>query len=148
MSTDPIDPLDEISTPPDPAIVDALTEEQLSELRPVADLNAGILFKPHENNQLTYDKRGKYILEYFPEGYIALQRELATGLHPKLEKLLAKHPADEIDIRLAEVATYCQVALEGTYTIEERSNLCAILAGRLELLREVGAIEKGKIILS
>lgn len=127
---------------------DDLTPEQQSELRPVEDIANGILFKPHEDNQLKYDKRGKFTLEYFPEGFIALQKELATGLHPKLEKLLANHPADELDIRIAEIASYCQVALDGAYTIEERSNLCSILVGRLELLREIGAAEKSQIILS
>lgn len=137
MSTDPV---------PDPTITP--TPEQSSELRPIVDIEAGILFKPHEDNQLKYDKRGRYTLEYFPEGFIALQKELATGLHPKLEKLLANHPADELDIRLAEIASYCQVVLEGTYTIEERSNLCSILVGRLELLREIGTDISQKIILS
>ena len=137
---DPEDPRDE-----DDLIQEA---EKKGELRPVEDIANGILFKPHDDNQLKYDKRGKYTLEYFPEGYIALQRELATGLHPKLEKLLANHPADELDIRIAEIATYCQVALEGTYTIEERSNLCSILAGRLQLLREINTDTSQKIILN
>lgn len=80
---------------------------------------------------------GKYRIEFFPDGYIALNRELATGLHPKLEKLLEKHPADEVDIKLAEIALYCSVALDATYTLAERDKLCFILAGRLETLREL-----------
>lgn len=80
---------------------------------------------------------GKYKFEMFPEGYIALNKELASGLHPKLEKLLANHPADDVDVKLAEIASYCQVILDGTYTIEERDKLCFILAGRLEVLREI-----------
>ena len=76
------------------------------------------------------------VIEMFPEGYQALSKELATGLHPKLEKLLAKHPVDEIDVKLAEIAGYVGVLLDGTYTIEERDKLCYILAGRLEVLRE------------
>ena len=80
---------------------------------------------------------GKVIFEFFPEGFIVLQKELATGLHPKLEKLLANHPADETDIKLAEIASYCSVALDATYTLAERDKLCYILAGRLEVLREL-----------
>lgn len=80
---------------------------------------------------------GKMVLEFFPEGYIALNRELATGLHKKLEKLLEVHPVEETDIRLAEIASYCSVVLDGTYTIGERDKLCFILAGRLEALREM-----------
>ena len=80
---------------------------------------------------------GKIKFEMFPEGYIALNRELATGLHPKLEKLLANHPADETDIKLAEISAYCSIALDATYTLAERDKLCFILAGRLEALREL-----------
>jgi hypothetical protein len=89
---------------------------------------------------------GKVTVVYFPKGYQALNEELSSGLHPKLEKLLANHPADEIDIKLAEIASYCQVILDGTYTIAERDKLCYILAGRLEVLREIPAAQT--IILS
>lgn len=118
------------------------------ELKPIEDIANGILFKPHEDNQLKFDKRGRYTLEYFPEGFITLQRELATGLHPKLIKLLQNHPQGEIDTIIAEIATYCQVVLNGTYTLEERANLCAVLAGRLEVLREIPRDEGQKIILN
>jgi hypothetical protein len=80
---------------------------------------------------------GKVRFEFFPEGFITLSKELATGLHPKLERLLANHPADETDIKLAEIAAYCAVALDATYTLAERDKLCYILAGRLEVLREL-----------
>lgn len=80
---------------------------------------------------------GKYTFEMFPEGYIALNKELATGLHPKLEELLANHPVDETDVKLAEIASYCSIILNATYTIEERDKLCFTLAGRLEVLREM-----------
>jgi len=82
-------------------------------------------------------KQGKYTIEMFPDGYVALNKELATGYHPKLEALLAQHPATETDIRLSQIAVYCGVVLDGTYTLEERNQLCAILAGRLEVLREI-----------
>jgi hypothetical protein len=84
---------------------------------------------------------GKTRFEMFPEGYIALNKELATGLHPKLEKLLANHPADETDVKLAEIAAYCSVALDATYTLADRDRLCFILAGRLEALRELPSAE-------
>ena len=77
------------------------------------------------------------IHEMFPEGYIALNKELASGYHPTLAAKLSKHGADEVDIRLAEIAMHCSVVLDGTYTLEERDHLCAILAGRLEVLREL-----------
>ena len=80
---------------------------------------------------------GKVTFEFFPEGYIALNKELATGLHPKLEVLLTAQPVDEVDIRLAAISTYCGIALDGEYTVGERDKLCFILAGRLETLRDI-----------
>ena len=76
------------------------------------------------------------VIKMFPPGFIALNKELATGLHPQLEKLLANHPAAEVDIKLAEIARYCEIALDGTYTLEDRNKLCLILVSRLEMLRE------------
>jgi len=79
---------------------------------------------------------GKTRFQMFPEGYIALNKELATGLHPKLEVLLNAQPNDEIDIKLSQIAVYCEIVLDGTYDIASRDKLCFILAGRLSKLRE------------
>lgn len=79
---------------------------------------------------------GKFTIEMFPEGYILLNQELATNYHPALEKLLSVIPVDEIDIRLSVIAHYCGVILDGDYTLESRSQLCATLSGRLFYLRE------------
>lgn len=75
-------------------------------------------------------------IEFFPEGYIALNAELATGFHPKLEAELSIYPADEVDLKLARIASYCAILLDGTYTLEERDKLCHILVGRLIVIRE------------
>ena len=79
---------------------------------------------------------GKIKIEFFPEGFLALQKELATGLHSPLYEIL-QSLEDDVDIRLAAIAKYCSVVLDGTYTIEERDKLCYILAGRLEVLRQI-----------
>lgn len=81
-------------------------------------------------------------IEFFPEGVILLNRELATGLHPKLEARLANHPADETEIRLAEIASYCGVVVNGVYEPDQIAELCAILSGRLEVLREIPVAQK------
>lgn len=120
----------------------------------LTDPNTGLnLPEEHDPNCVTDTygdikviSNGKIRIEFFPDGFIALNKELATGLHPKLEKLLANHPADEVDIRLSEIALYCQVALDGTYTLPERDKLCFILVGRLENLRELPAAQT--IVLS
>lgn len=75
-------------------------------------------------------------IEFFPEGLILLNEELASGYHPTLEKKLAKHPPDEWEIRLAEIASHCSVALDGIYPKEQISELAAILSGRLQVMRE------------
>lgn len=80
--------------------------------------------------------QGKFNVEMFPEGYILLNRELATGYHPKLELLLSQLPVDEVDLRLSVIAHYLGIVLDGAYTLEARSELCAIVSGRLELIRE------------
>jgi hypothetical protein len=58
-------------------------------------------------------------------------------LHPQLEKLLANHPVNEWEIKLAEIAAYCGVLLNDTYHPEDLNKLGFILAGRLEVLREI-----------
>lgn len=77
----------------------------------------------------------------FPEGIISLQQELATGLHPKLYEILSKFnfKPDDWELILSQVAMYCGVILDGTYGEEEISKLGFILAGRLEVLRELPA---------
>lgn len=76
-------------------------------------------------------------IEIFPDGVIALNRELASGYHPTLERKLANHPIAETEIRLAEIASHCSIALDGVYGPEQIDELSAILAGRLEVLREL-----------
>jgi len=78
------------------------------------------------------------IYEYFPHPYIQLQKELASGLHPKLEEILRINggTAEDVDMKLAQIAAYCSVALDGVYTLEDRIALCDVLVSRLERRRE------------
>lgn len=87
-------------------------------------------------DELKTTSNGKYVFEFFPEHYIALNKELCTQKHPKLQDILAQYPADEIDIKLAQVASYCEIMLDGAYEVMERDKLCKILLERLILLRE------------
>ena len=65
-------------------------------------------------------------------------------MHKELERKLANHGAAETELKLAEIAMHCSVVLNGTYTLEEREHLCYVLAGRLEVLRE---IPTGEIVM-
>jgi hypothetical protein len=102
---------------------------------------AGTIFDRPSDHEVKQFVQGKFTVEFFPEGYILLNRELATGYHPALEILLQQIPADEIDLRLSVIAHYLGIVLDGTYTIEARSELCAIMSGRLELCREFAAAQ-------
>lgn len=59
-------------------------------------------------------------LEFHPEQIIELNKELATGYHPRLAKELAAIPGDANFIeRFATIAAYCEVALDGMYTSDQ-----------------------------
>lgn len=88
------------------------------------------------------------IHEYFPEEYLELQKELATGYHPKLGAILMTCAADDIDLKLAHIAYYCGVVLDGAYTLEDRVKLCEILRKRLLVKREKREGESGLVVLS
>ena len=75
--------------------------------------------------------------QMFGENKIALGREVAK--HPKLLEFLANHPMDEFEVRLAEIAAYCEVALNDAYTEADLENLCGILEKKL-VTKRVGII--------
>ena len=79
---------------------------------------------------------GKMVFEYFPIEYIELNIEIVSQPHPKLQEILSKFPADDIDMKLAQTAAYCEVMMDDCYTFEDRTRLCKILRERLVLLRE------------
>ena len=90
------------------------------------------------DNSARIFKQGKFIVELLPEGYVLLNKELMLGFHPKLSLILVNIPLNEIDERLAAVAVYVGIAVNDAYTIQERSKLAAMCAGRLQAMREIG----------
>lgn len=80
-------------------------------------------------------------LHFFPEGVILLNKELATGVHPKLEAILSKHDSNDWELRLADIAAYCDVVIDSYFVDEDLNKLCAILSGRLQVLRELPAAQ-------
>ena len=72
-------------------------------------------------------------LKMFPEEFIRLSREVLH--HPVLQERLLNHPTDEFEIRLAEIATYCEVMLDGTYDELQQIQLAKILEKRLYNMR-------------
>ena len=73
-------------------------------------------------------------LEFFSPSRIALGREV--NHHPDLVALLQKHNQAEFEIILAEIAAYCEVVLDDTYTQEDIDKLCDILWDKLRKKRQ------------
>lgn len=65
----------------------------------------------------------------FPDELIALNAELRY--HPILQGLLAKHRAEDWEIKMAEIAAYCEVILDGEYLPEQMQKLAGILHTKL-----------------
>ena len=67
---------------------------------------------------------GRVRIDMFPEEWIALNKELQN--HPVLIELIQKHLQSEFEVILAEIATYCEVILDGVYTREDICNPCIV----------------------
>lgn len=78
---------------------------------------------------------GKYNIEMFPPELIALNEE--TAKHPKLGELLSQQPNRDVYILLCEVAAYCGVVLEGTYTRDDVLKICDKLTTQLQSMRTI-----------
>lgn len=78
-------------------------------------------------------KHGIRTVTLFDERRTALQREVKH--HPQLLELLANHPQEEFEVILAEISSYCNVALDGYYGEEDLNKLCGILYEKLKAKR-------------
>ena len=76
------------------------------------------------------------ILVYFPEEVIALNKELATGLHPQLEEQMRGMYMDEFPEKLGIIAAHCGILLDGDYTSDDIVTLTGVLAEKLVAKRE------------
>jgi hypothetical protein len=68
-------------------------------------------------------------LNIFPDEIIALNQELVH--HPELQELLSNHAAGEWETKMAEIAMYCEVIVNGAYLPEEMVLLAKILTEKL-----------------
>jgi len=66
-------------------------------------------------------------LEYFDQRAIDLNSELMK--HPELMELVSRH--NDPTVKLAHIAAYCEVALDGAYSEEECNVLARILTDKL-----------------
>lgn len=78
------------------------------------------------------------IYEQFPDEVIELNRELATDYHPELQKLM--HGLDNnvtFAERLAHIAAYCELALDGNYMPDDIVGICKEVTKRLKRKRVI-----------
>lgn len=68
-------------------------------------------------------------INIWPDELIQLNREVLN--HPDLMERLAYHPAGEWEIKITEIAHYCDVIVHGHYLPEEMVNLAGILLQKL-----------------
>jgi len=79
-------------------------------------------------------------LEFFPDEYVQLNREVAY--HPTLQALLAKHPEHEFELKLAEIAAYCLIEVDGEFTQEELRKLASLCLERLKKIPGVRPLDQ------
>lgn len=73
-------------------------------------------------------------INIWPDELIQLNMELRH--HPELMQLLSNHPSGEWEIKIAEIALYCEVILDGDYLPEEIKRLAEILRVKLVARRK------------
>lgn len=73
-------------------------------------------------------------INIYPDELIELNKELKH--HPRLMLLLGNHGMHEWEIKMAEIARYCGIVMNGDYTEEDIVKLCKLLLPRLIAKRE------------
>ena len=73
-------------------------------------------------------------LEYFPEAYIELQKELR--FHPVLLDRLQKFDQKDVELVIAEIAAYCEILMDGIYVEADIVRLAELMIPRLRAKRQ------------
>ncbi len=68
-------------------------------------------------------------IEMFHQNRIDLDREIQK--HPELIEVLKNQEANEVEMRIAVIAMYCDVVLHGDYTPLDLDDLCGVLYKKL-----------------
>ena len=86
---------------------------------------------------------------YFPESALALQEEVQN--HPELVKRLYSAGVMESTLadKLAIIATYCDILLDGYYSLDDIIGICGALTNalrkkRVELILPISEITESK----
>lgn len=74
-------------------------------------------------------------LEIFPQQVLDLHTEVRK--HPDLMRKLHDQPDKDVYIQILEIATYCEIAVAGTFTHQDMLNLCEMLTKKLYSMRSI-----------
>lgn len=89
----------------------------------------------------------------WPEELIALNQELASGLHPDLQAYLVENVGpgygheNLLIERLAAIAAYAGVALDGLYDSDQILVICTVITAKLKTMRKRADDGNPEIIL-
>jgi len=75
-----------------------------------------------------------YIQLFEPE-LIALRKEIE--FHPELKMILKGQESPDIYVHIAEIAAYCEIVLDGTYSRDDILKLCEIMTQKLFQKRSI-----------
>lgn len=75
------------------------------------------------------NKNSKLQFEMFPEELIQLRVEIDH--HPDLLTILHAQQDKDVYIQICEIAAYCGIVLDGTYTRDDIIRLCKICLDKL-----------------
>lgn len=74
-------------------------------------------------------------IQQFPEVFLQLQEEI--GFHPALVEQLGRVPANEFEQKIAVIAAYCEVLLDGIYDQKDIEKIADICLRRLRKNRTI-----------
>jgi hypothetical protein len=94
--------------------------------------------EPDPNNPLE-SKLGKLRVEMFPDEILLLQQELIH--HPDLQVILALQADPDFYVRLADIAAYCGVIVDGNYTYEDILGMIKVCTVKLYNMRKITIVQ-------
>jgi|ERR1700748_1384492 len=97
----------------------------------------------NDNNKPNFNVPKGMVIAMFPEEFIALNRELEY--HPVLTDLMTNIPANEFELRIANIAAYCEIIVDGSYTPHDLINLAKICLEKLQDKRKKLILIDGQI---
>jgi hypothetical protein len=75
------------------------------------------------------------VLVYFSPARIALNMELKN--HPELMEQMAEIPMDDFTSKIAKIAAFCNIAVDGDYTEDDLDGLATVCYSKLTEIRKI-----------